>query len=221
MSKLTLYTYCRSTAAYRVRIALNLKKLDYTPHFVNLKKDGGEQHSAQYREINPQGLVPMLIDCDARVTQSLAIIEYLEERQPSPSLLPSTPLLRAQARSLAQQICCDIHPLNNLRVLSYLRTEMQQDEGARHHWYQHWVAEGLTALEQQLTQHGKHQSHYCVGDAPTIADLCLIPQLYNARRFNCDTSQYPTLNRIEDHCMTLTSFQQAAPEHQPDFELPT
>ncbi len=220
MSDLTLYTYFRSTAAYRVRIALNLKQLDYIPHTIHLVRDGGEQHSTQYRDINPQGLVPTLIDGDTTVTQSLAIIEYLEERFPSPPLLPRTPGLRAQARAIAQQICCDIHPLNNLRVLNYLRTEMQQDESSRHRWYQHWITEGLAALEQWLARDGKHQSRYCFGDTPTVADLCLIPQLYNARRFSCDTSNYPTLLKIDQHCMTLTAFQQASPEQQPDYDPP-
>ncbi len=220
VSKLSLYTYFRSTAAYRVRIALNLKKLDYISHPLHLAKDGGEQYSKQYRNINPQGLVPTLIDGDTTVTQSLAIIEYLEERYPTPPLLPNSPALRAQARSIAQQVCCDIHPLNNLRVLNYLRTEMQQDESSRHLWYQHWIAEGLGALEQWLTHNGKHQSRYCFGDTPTIADLCLIPQLYNARRFSCDTCNYPTLLKIDEHCMALTAFQQASPQQQPDYDPP-
>jgi len=217
-SKLTLYTYFRSTAAYRVRIALNLKKLSYTPHSIHLVRDGGEQHSRQYLNINPQGLVPTLVDGDTTVTQSIAIIEYLEERYPAPPLLPEAAALRAQVRAVAQQICCDIHPLNNLRVLNYLRTEMQLDESVRHDWYQHWITEGLRALERLLTCDGRHQSHCCFGDTPTIADLCLIPQLYNARRFSCDTRNYPTLLKIDEHCMTLTAFQQAAPENQPDYE---
>lgn len=218
MSERTLYTYFRSTAAYRARIALNLKKLAYTPHFIHLTKGGGEQHSVDYRNVNFQGLVPTLIDNDVTISQSLAIIEYLEECYPSIPLLPRIPTRRAQVRSLALQICCDIHPLNNLRVLNYLRTEMKQDEATRHHWYQHWIAEGLASLEQLLTRDNKHHSLCCVGDTPTIADLCLIPQLYNARRFSCDTREYPTLLKIEEHCMTLSAFQQASPEQQPDFE---
>lgn len=218
MSKRTLYTYCRSTAAYRVRIALNLKQLDYTPHFIHLVRDGGEQRSQAYRNINQQGLVPTLIDGDTTITQSLTIIEYLNERHPNSPLLPDSPTLRAQVRSLAQQICCDIHPLNNLRVLNYLRTEMKQDEQARHQWYQHWISEGLMTIEQQLTRTGEHQSRCCFDNTPTIADLCLIPQLYNARRFSCDIHHYPTLLKIEEHCMTLTAFQQASPEQQPDYE---
>jgi len=218
VSERILYTYFRSTAAYRVRIALNLKQLGYSPHFIHLVRDGGEQHSESYRDINLQGLVPTLIDGDTKVTQSLAIIEYLEECYPSTPLLPTKPALRAQIRSLAQQVCCDIHPLNNLRVLNYLRTEMKQDEATRHHWYQHWIAEGLAALERLLTRDGEHQNPCCFGDAPTIADLCLIPQLYNARRFSCDTRDYPTLIKIDEHCMTLAAFQQASPEQQPDFE---
>ena len=220
MSERILYTYFRSTAAYRVRIALNLKKLAYSPRFIHLAKDGGEQHTAGYRNINHQGLVPTLIDNDTPLTQSLAIIEYLEELHPSQPLLPEAAVLRAQVRALAQQICCDIHPLNNLRVLNYLRSNMKQDGEARHQWYQHWISTGLTAIEQQLTRHGQHQSNYCFGNTPTIADLCLIPQLYNARRFNCDTNDYPTLIKIDEHCMALTAFQQASPEQQPDYEQP-
>jgi len=218
VSERILYTYFRSTAAYRVRIALNLKQLDYTPHFVHLVKGGGEQHSNNYRAINPQGLVPTLIDDATTVTESLAIVEYLEESHPTIPLLPEPTAWRAQARSLAQQICCNIHPLNNLRVLNYLRTEMKQDEASRQHWYQHWMSEGLVAIEQQLTHAGEHQSLCCVGNTPTIADLCLIPQLYNARRFSCDIHNYPTLLKIEAHCMTLTAFQQASPAQQPDHE---
>jgi len=218
VSERTLYTYFHSTAAYRVRIALNLKKLSYTPHFVHLVRHGGEQHSKNYRNINPQGLVPTLVDGDTTVTQSLAIIEYLEERYPSLLLMPSAPDLRAQVRAVAQQICCDIHPLNNLRVLNYLRTTMKQDESARHAWYQHWISEGLNTLEQQLTRDDAHQSLCYFGDHPTVADLCLIPQLYNARRFNCDTSNCPTLLKINEYCMTLSAFQQASPAQQPDHE---
>ncbi len=216
MSERILYTYFRSTAAYRVRIALNLKQLDYTPHFIHLVRDGGEQGSQAYRNINQQGLIPTLVDGDTTITQSLAIIEYLNERHPNSPLLPDSSTLRAQVRSLAQQICCDIHPLNNLRVLNYLRTEMKQDEQARHQWYQHWISEGLMTIEQQLTRTGEHQSRYCFDNMLTIADLCLIPQLYNARRFNCNIHHYPTLLKIEEHCMTLSAFQQASPEQQPD-----
>jgi len=219
VNKRILYTYYRSTAAYRVRIALNLKQLDYTPHFIHLGRDGGEQRSQAYRNINQQGLVPTLIDGDTTITQSLAIIEYLNERHPNNPLLPDSLTLHAQVRSLAQQICCDIHPLNNLRVLNYLRTEMKQDEQARHQWYQHWISEGLMAIEQQLTTStGKYKSRCCFGNTPTIADLCLIPQLYNARRFNCDIHHYPTLLKIEEHCMALSAFQQASPKQQPDYE---
>lgn len=213
-----LYTYFRSTAAYRVRIALNLKGLDYQPHFIHLVHNGGAQHTEEYRETNPQGLIPTLIDNNNIVTQSLAIIEYLDECHPAPPLLPDTPASRALARALAQLICCDIHPLNNLRVINYLKEEMQLDEAARQRWYQHWIAEGLSAIEHLLTRNGGHRSRYCCSDTPTLADLCLIPQLYNARRFNCDTDDYPTLLKIDRHCMTLEAFQQAAPAAQPDYE---
>lgn len=215
---LVLYTYFRSTAAYRVRIALNLKGLSYSPHFIHLTRSGGQQHSRDYHRINPQELIPALIDDGCTVTQSLAILEYLEERYPTPSLLPKTASARARARSIAQMICCDIHPLNNLRVLNYLRNKMAQDDEACQQWYQHWIHEGLTALEQILSGDSGHQGHCCVGDTPTIADLCLIPQLFNARRFNCDLQNYPTLIKIDEFCMSISAFQLAAPEHQPDHE---
>lgn len=218
MSALTLYTYYRSTAAYRVRIALNLKKVDYSPHFVHLTRRGGQQHSEEYHDINPQELVPTLIDGGTTVIQSLAILEYLEERYPAPPLLPDTAAARAWVRSVAQLICCDIHPLNNLRVLNYLRNELKQNSEICDQWYHHWIAEGLSALELLLNKNGKHDSDFCYGDTPTIADLCVIPQLYNARRFNCDTRDYPTLLKIDQHCMTLDAFRRAAPENQPDHE---
>ena len=218
MPGLNLYTYFRSSAAYRVRIALNLKNLDYKPHFVHLLQQGGQQHHDAYLELNPQGLIPALVtDNGDTLTQSLAIIEYLDETYPEPPLLPTSLSARALVRSLALTVCCDIHPLNNLRVHSYLKQVLKTNDGERQAWYQHWIHEGLTALEKRLNAQG-HGSLFCYGDTPTIADLCLIPQLYNAQRFDCDLSAYPTLRKINTHCMELRAFTKAAPENQPDHE---
>jgi len=217
MPGLTLYTYFRSSAAYRVRIALNLKGLVYTPHYVHLLRDGGEQHSPAYRRINPQGLVPALEVGGRVLTQSLAIIEYLEECHPQPALLPETPEGRAVVRALAQIISCDIHPLDNLRVLDYLRQHLAMDEAARRDWYRHWITEGLDAFEKHLVAL-PGGTGYCFGDQPTMADICLIPQLFNARRYDCDLSPYPRIQVIESHCMGLPLFCSAAPENQGDSE---
>jgi len=221
MSGLGLYSYYRSSAAYRVRIALKLKGLSYDYLPVHLTKEGGEQHRAHYRDLNPQGLVPALrvdgIDQPHLLTQSLAIIEYLEEKYPSPNLLPFDLEERAYVRSLALMVSCDIHPLNNLRVLNYLKQELEVDEEARQQWYAHWIATGLQAVEQTINAHHPH-SRFCLKTQPTMADLCLIPQLYNAKRFDCDLNPYPSLRRIYDNCMALEPFQQAAPEQQPDSE---
>jgi maleylacetoacetate isomerase len=213
-----LYTYFRSSAAYRVRIALNLKGLSYEPHFVHLLRAGGEQHAAPYRALNPQGLVPALIADGAVLVQSLAIIEYLEEIHPTPPLLPAEPRARARVRALALLIACDIHPLNNLRVMNYLRDELKQDTAARKRWICHWIAQGFAALEQMLTA-GRPTGTFCHGERPTLADVCLVPQLANALRYDCDLSAYPTVRRIADACMQLDAFRQAAPEHQPDVEV--
>ena len=225
MQAVKLYTYCRSSAAYRVRIALNIKGLDYHSEYVHLLKGGGEQFSAAYRALNPQMLVPSYCDGEQTLTQSLAIIEYLEERHPHPALLPKAPQARAQVRSLALNIACDIHPLDNLRVLRYLEQHLGLDKAARECWYCHWIDEGLSALEasmmaQRLADTGagvETGGDYCHGDQVSLADLCLIPQVYNALRFNCDISIYPTIQRIYQHCMGLADFQQAAPEQQTDF----
>jgi len=219
MNGLGLYTYFRSSAAYRVRIALNIKDLDYHSHFVHLLKDGGEQHSESFRQLNPQGLIPALLtgEDENPITQSIAIIEYLDESYPSPSLLPDTPAARAFVRSLALMVCCDIHPLNNLRVHAYLKDVLDIDDEARQSWYQHWVTEGLAAIEKRLTANG-HDSPYCYGNNPSLADLCLIPQIYNAIRFECDISSFTTLARIYSNCMALEAFSNAAPENQSDHE---
>jgi maleylpyruvate isomerase len=210
-----LYTYFRSSAAYRVRIALNLKKLDAEYRFVHLVRHGGEQHAQDYQTLNPQELVPTLIDGDTVLTQSLAIIEYLDERHPAPPLLPANPAGRTRVRSLAQLIACEIHPLNNLRVLQYLDQALGRDADERKLWYRHWVMEGFTAFERLLTR-SEHTGKFCHGDRPTLADLCLVPQLYNARRYECDLRAFPEICRIGDACMALDAFKAAAPENQRD-----
>ncbi|MHA6493518.1 maleylacetoacetate isomerase [Pseudomonas borbori] len=215
---LKLYSYWRSSAAYRVRIALNLKGLPYQQVPVHLVKDGGQQRSADYRALNPQQLVPLLVDegnGDARIAQSLAILEYLEEVHPTPALLPADPLQRARVRALALHIACDVHPLNNLRVLQYLSTELNLGEQAKNAWYQHWVHSGLTAVEQGLSVFDGRLS---LGERPGYLEAYLIPQLYNARRFNCDLAAYPRLLAMAERCDSLAAFQQAAPEVQPDAQ---
>jgi maleylacetoacetate isomerase len=210
LAVLTLYTYFRSSAAYRVRIAANLKGIRYRPQFVHLLK--GEQRLPAYRTLNPQGLVPVLVD-ETALTQSLAIIEYLEEAYPEPPLLPKALKDRAYVRALAAIIACDIHPLNNLRVISYLKETLNQDEKACLAWIQHWIQEGLAAFEEHLD---RTQGRFCFGDRPTLADVCLVPQVYNARRFGCDLDNFPRIQAIDQHCLALPAFQQAAPENQPD-----
>ena len=211
---LKLYTYFRSSAAYRVRIALNLKGLPYESVPVHLLRDGGEQHSDDYARLNPAELVPTLVDGEHALGQSLAIIEYLDEVHPSPPLLPGNALARARIRALAQSIACDMHPLNNLRVLQYLSREHQLDEAAKAMWVRHWITLGFTALEAQL-QHAS-TGLFCHGDAPTLADCCLVPQMFNARRFATPLEGFPTLCRIEAACLALDAFQRAAPEVQAD-----
>ncbi|MGB6155608.1 maleylacetoacetate isomerase [Castellaniella sp.] len=210
----TLYSYFRSSAAYRVRIALGLKGLDYRIAPVHLLKDGGEQHGTVYRQINPEGLVPTLDDDGTLLTQSLAIIEYLDEVYDGPRLLPSDPLARARVRALAQLVACDIHPLNNLRVLRWMAHDMRLEKPVRDDWYRHWVTTGFKALEARLL--ASNTGLFCEGDAPGLADCCLVPQVYNARRYDIDVQTYPTIARIAAHCNTLPAFQAAHPEVQPD-----
>ncbi|MEA5445964.1 maleylacetoacetate isomerase [Gammaproteobacteria bacterium AB-CW1] len=210
-----LYTYWRSTAAYRVRIALHLKGLRCEQEPVHLVKDGGEQHKGEYRAINPQGLVPTLVDGGHVITQSLAILEYLEEKHPEPALLPSKPVERARVRSLAQIIACEVHPLNNLRVLQYLSNELDVSDRQKTRWYHHWLEQGLKPLERRLANEGR-TGRFCHGDSPTLADVCLVPQLYNARRFDFPLDAYPTLRRIDEACRELNAFRASAPEAQPD-----
>ncbi len=210
---LKLYNYFRSSASFRVRIALNLKQLKYTEIPIHLLKNGGEQYAKEYHTLNPQSLVPTLVDDDKIITQSLAIIEYLDELHPLPKLLPSDPYQKAFVRSFALAIAADLHPLNNLRVLKYLNEELKITENQKKQWYQHWIATGLSALEKTLTQ-SNQVGKYCFGDTPTLADIFLIPQLYNARRFACDLSAYPTLVRIDAHCQTQSAFQDAWPQEE-------
>jgi maleylacetoacetate isomerase len=213
----TLYTYWRSSAAYRARIALNLKGLDYTPKFVHLLRNGGEQFGPEYRAINPQSRVPTLIHDGVTITQSLAIIEYLEERFPGPALLPGDPLGRARVRSLAQIIVSDMQPLQNTSVTRYLRATLGLDDARVAAWLREWIGRGLDALEQSLAT-GSDTGTFCHGDTPTLADCCLVPQCYASRRFGVDPGGYPTIARIETAANTLEAFARAAPERQPDAE---
>lgn len=212
-----LYTYFRSSAAYRVRIALNLKGLPYEAVPVHLLRNGGEQRQADYLALNPAGLVPVLEDGGAVLTQSLAIIEYLDETHPQPPLLPGDALGRARIRALAQAIACDIHPINNLRVLQYLSRELGASEEQKTAWYRHWVEEGLAAVEAMLA-HAPRSGRFCFGDTPTLADICLVPQVFNAQRFKCNTAHIPTVLRIAEACEALEAFRLAAPANQPDAE---
>jgi maleylacetoacetate isomerase len=210
---LTLYTFWRSSAAYRVRIALALKGLAYQSVFVNLPK--GEQQLSSYRDQNPHGLVPGLQTDAGVIGQSLAIIEYLEELHPTPPLLPSEPLARAQVRAMALLVACDIHPLNNLRVLNYLRSPLGQNEQAVNAWYAHWIAAGLGSLEADAARHAT-DSQYLYRGRLSVADVMLVPQMYNARRFQCDLKPYAKLRAIDEHLRSLPAFTAAAPELQPD-----
>ena len=212
-----LYTFFRSSASYRVRIALNLKGLSYEQIPIHLRRGGGEQFGATYKTINPQALVPALEDGGRVLIQSLAIMEYLEERHPNPPLLPSNPADKALVRSMALVIACDIHPIQNLRVLVYLKNNLKQSDDDLNRWAQHWIDLGLSALEQMVAP-APRRGKFCFGDTPTLADICLVPQLANARRFACDLSGFPALTAIEAHCMALPAFADAAPEKQPDAE---
>ena len=212
-----LYTYFRSSAAYRVRIALNLKQLDYEAIPVHLVRDGGEQRKADYLALNPTGLVPTLVDDGNVLQQSLAIIEYLDEVHPQPALLPGTAAERARIRAIAQAIACDIHPVNNLRVLKYLVRELGVSEEQKNAWYRHWIAVGLSAVESMLAADAR-TGLFCHGDTPTLADCCLVPQVFNAQRFDCDLSTMPTIMGIVERCGALDAFRQASPAQQPDAE---
>jgi len=212
-----LYTFFRSSASFRVRIALNLKNLSYDQIPIHLRRGGGEQFRANYQNINAQALVPTLEDDGRYLIQSLAIVEYLEEKYPSPPLLPKAAADRAVVRSMALVIGCEVHPIQNLRVLNYIKKEYQQNDEQVNRWAQHWIELGLAALEQMInaqTARGK----FCFGDTPTLADICLVPQLGNARRFGCDLSRYPKILSVEKACIVIPAFADAAPDKQPDAE---
>lgn len=216
-----LYSYFRSSASYRVRIALNLKGLAFETVPVHLLRNGGEQLTPEFRRLNADGLVPVLIDDDGEqptaLTQSLAIIEYLEETHPQPALLPESPGDKAYVRSLALSIACDIHPLNNLRVLRYLVRNLKVSDEDKNGWYRHWCEQGLAALERTLANDPR-TGRFCFGDKPGLADCCLVPQVANAQRLDCDLSSMPTIMRINDACLALEAFADAAPAKQPDAE---
>jgi len=209
-----LYSYFRSSAAYRVRIALNLKGLPYEMESIHLTKDGGKQFSDAFRAINPQMRVPALQLSGGEVlTQSLAIIDYLDEVYPDPPLLPAEALDRARVRAAAQVIACDIHPLNNLVALRYLKRNLNQEQPAIDAWYHHWVIEGFTALERMITP-----GPYCFGSHVTLADVCLVPQVFNARRLKVPLDAFPKIVAVETACLKLPAFDKARPENQPDAE---
>jgi maleylacetoacetate isomerase len=212
-----LYNYFRSSASFRVRIALALKGLDYEYASVHLVKGGGEQFAAEFRAMNPAALVPVLDDDGIVVTQSLAIIEYLDETRPQPPLLPADAAGRARVRAIALAIACEIHPLNNLRVLGYLSKTLSVSDEQRNTWYRHWVETGLATVEAVLAGDA-HTGLCCHGDTPTLADICLVPQIFNAQRFKARLDHVPTVMRIHEHCLTLPAFAKAVPALQPDAE---
>lgn len=208
-----LYGYFRSSSSYRVRIALNLKGLSYEYAAIHLPRN--EQSDPAFLALNPNALVPVLDDEGTTLSQSLAICEYLDEVFPEPPLLPKDARGRAHARALALSIACEIHPLNNLRVLRYLTQDLGVAEESKDRWYRHWVEAGLAAFEAQLGQ-GPQSGRFCIGDTPTLADICLVPQIFNAQRFQCDLTPMPRVMRIHAACMELDAFQRAAPSRQPD-----
>jgi maleylpyruvate isomerase len=209
-----LYTYFRSSAAFRVRIALNLKGIAYEPHTVWLPE--GQHKGDAYRQINPQNLVPTLIDDGERLNQSMAVIEYLDETHPEPALMPKGALARAHVRSLSQLIACDVHPINNLRILKYLKSELKQDQAAIDTWYRHWCVEGLASYERQLDEYAAGKFSY--GDTVTMADICLVPQIFNAKRFEVDMTKYKRISEIFERLMLLPAFDIAQPSKQPDAQ---
>lgn len=210
-----LHTFYRSSAAFRVRIALNLKGIEYEAAPCHLRRN--DQHAPEFRALNPQGLVPVLEDEGELLTQSLAIIEYLDETHPHPALLPGHPGDRARVRALAQLVACDIHPINNLRVLRYLARPLGHDQAAIDDWNRHWISEGFDALESLMTADDR-TGQFCHGDTPGLADICLVPQVFNAGRFAMDMAAWPTIQRIFESCMGLDAFERARPEKQPDAE---
>ncbi|MBJ7380530.1 MAG: maleylacetoacetate isomerase [Polynucleobacter sp.] len=215
--KSQLYSFWRSSAAFRVRIALNLKQLDYQVLPLHLIKQGGEHLQAEYQKLNPGSLVPLYIEDQTHLHQSLAIIEYLEERYPNPALLPTDLLDRAWVRAISLDIACDIHPINNLRVLRYLVKQLGISNEAKDEWYRHWVKLGLESLEKRIEQ-DKKSGDFCLGNQPTIADIVLVPQLFNAANSEMNLSAYPNLKRITQNCMQIPAFINASWEHQIDTE---
>lgn len=210
---ISLYSYWRSTAAYRVRIALAYKQLEYKTLPVHLVNEGGEQHQPSYQQVNPLQLVPTLVDADISITESMAILEYLDEKYPQNPLLPKEQQQRNKAREISQMIACDIHPLDNLRVLQYLKREMNQSQDEVNAWYHHWIHLGFQAIENMLLN---FQGEYCLGNEITMADVFLVPQVYNASRFKLDMGAYPRISKINANCLALNQFQEAKPENQPD-----
>jgi maleylacetoacetate isomerase len=208
-----LYTYFHSSASYRVRIALNLKGIAHDQAFIHLQK---AEHSAPaFKALNPAGLVPALEDGGHVIAQSLAIIEYLDETQPGPKLIPQSPLERAYVRAFSQIVACEIHPVNNLRVLNHLRASYSLDQEAINAWYRHWIAEGFAMMEGMLARE-KRAGQYVLGEQVTMADCCLVPQVFNAQRYKCDLSAFPTVMRIHENCEKLEAFAAAHPMRQPD-----
>ncbi|HEY0107238.1 MAG TPA: maleylacetoacetate isomerase [Rhizomicrobium sp.] len=216
-SDFALYGYFRSSAAFRARIALNLKGIATELRFVHLLRDGGEQHRPEYAALNPQKLIPALAHDGHLITQSLAIVEYLDEIVPEPPLLPKDPYGRARAREIAYVVACDIHPVNNLRVGRHLKHKLNVSDDDIARWQRHWIRTGFDALEIMLAT-SPHTGAYCHGDMPTIADICLIPQVANARRVKLDLDPWPTIARIEAHALTHCAFDAALPKNQPDAE---
>lgn len=212
-----LHNYFRSSSSYRVRIALNLKGLAYEYVPVHLNREGGQQFRPEFKALNPQGLVPVLSEEGINLSQSLAILEYLEEKYPAVPLLPTAIEDRAYVRQLALAVACEIHPLNNLRVLKFLTGGLELSEEAKMKWIRHWTELGLSALEQELARSAK-RGRFCFGDTPTIADCCLVPQLFNAQRFGVDLAPYPALTKIAEECGKLPAFEQAHPAQQSDSE---
>lgn len=210
-----LYSYWRSSAAYRVRIALNLKGMSYETMPVHLLRDGGEQHAAPFSDLNPQELVPVLLHGSRILRQSMAIIEYLDETWPSPPLMPATARDRQRVRAIAQMIACDLHPLNNLRVMQFFEKTWNVPQAERDTWTRHWIKTGLDAIEDTLCDNPSTGA-FCDGEQPTMADCCLVPQVYNAERFGVDLAPYHTIRRITQTCLALEAFQAARPENQPD-----
>lgn len=214
---LRLYSFWRSSAAYRVRIALGLKELSYEVEPVHLVKDGGQQHSPEYGEVNPQEFVPVLMHGNRVLRQSMAIIEYLDDTWPDNPLLPAVARDAQRARAIAQMVACDIHPLNNLRVMQYLEAQFKAIQSQKDAWMKHWISTGFDALEKVLADNPSTGS-FCEGDIPSIADCCLVPQVYNAERFKVSMKPYPTIQRINKECLELEAFKQAHPSVQPDAE---